>query len=73
VTRALETGSCFENSQSVGGFDAANLPGIPRKYNPRVVILSEMEEVMHLPARNHARFIDDQNLSWQRALGRSAA
>jgi len=58
----------FQNAQRVGGFDAANLPSVPREDDPCTMIFSQMQKALHLLARNHAGFIHNQNAPRQHAL-----
>src|SRR5260370_20577611 len=64
----LQARLLFQNTQCIRGFDAGNLPGIARKDNSGPMILGEVQQALHLPARNHACFIDNQDPPAQRAL-----
>src|SRR5713101_6007521 len=58
----------FQDTQSIRSFDAGNLPGVTRKDNSGSMILGEVQQALHLPARNHACFINYQDPPAQRAL-----
>jgi hypothetical protein len=50
----------FQDTQRIRGLDAGNLPRITGENNSGSLIFGEVQQALHLPARNHARFIDDQ-------------
>ena len=64
----LQARLLFQDTQSIRGLDAGNLPGVTRKDDSGSMILGEVQQTLHLPARNHACFIDNQDPPAQRAL-----
>src|SRR5271170_765796 len=58
----------FQDTQSIRGLYAGNLSGVTGKDNSGSLILGEVQQALHLPARNHSCFINDQNPPAQRAL-----
>ena len=58
----------FQDTQSIRGLDAGNLSGVTGKDDPGSLILGEVEQALHLLARNHACFINNQDPPAQRAL-----
>src|ERR1700690_1094563 len=58
----------LQDTQRIRGLDAGNLPRITGEDNSGSLIFGEVQQALHLPARNHARFIDDQDPSAQSAL-----
>src|SRR5580658_10724797 len=58
----------FQDTQSIRGFYARDLPGVTRKDDSGSLILGEVQQALHLPARNHACFINNQDPPAQRAL-----
>src|SRR5580692_1559299 len=58
----------FQDTQSIRGLYAGNLSGVTGKDNSGSLILGEVQQALHLPARNHSCFINDQDPPAQRAL-----
>src|SRR5271166_2094817 len=58
----------LQDTQRIRGLDAGNLPRITGENNSGSLILGEVQQALHLPARNHSCFINDQNPPAQRAL-----
>jgi hypothetical protein len=58
----------FQDSQSIRGFYAGDLSGVTGKDDSASLILGEVQQALHLPARNHACFINNQDPPAQRAL-----
>src|SRR6266496_1096151 len=58
----------FQNTQCIRGFDAGNLPGVAGKDDSGSVIFGEVQQALHLPARDHACFINNQYPAVQRPL-----
>src|ERR1700728_637636 len=64
----LQVRLSFQDTQSVRGFYAGDLPGVTGKDDSGSLILGEVQQALHLPARNHACFINNQDPPAQRAL-----
>src|SRR3984957_10537681 len=58
----------FQDAQSIRGLDAGNLSRVTGKDNSGSLILGEVQQALHLLARNHASFINNQDPPAQRAL-----
>src|SRR5208337_3881203 len=58
----------FQDTQSTRGLDAGNLPRVTGKDDSGSLILGEVQQALHLPARNHACFINNQDPPAQRDL-----
>src|ERR1700677_3059606 len=58
----------FQDPQSIRGLDAGNLSRVTGKDDSGSLILGEVQQALHLPARNHACFINNQHPTAQRAL-----
>src|SRR5271170_7823957 len=58
----------FQDTQSIRGLDAGNLSRVTGKDDSGSLILGEVQQALHLPARDHARFINDQYPAAQRPL-----
>src|SRR5271166_4929391 len=57
----------FQDTQSIRGLYAGNLSGVAGKDDSGSLILGEVQQALHLPARDHACLIDNQDLPAQRA------
>src|SRR6202521_6262537 len=64
----LQVRVLFQDTQSIRGLDAGDLPGVTGKDNSDALILGEVQQALHLPARNHRCFINNQDPPAQRAL-----
>src|SRR6266849_9879925 len=58
----------FQDTQSIRGLDAGNLSRVTGKDDSGSLILGEVQQALHLPARNHACFINNQDPAAQRPL-----
>src|SRR5208283_4336311 len=58
----------FQDTQSIRGLDARNLSRVTGKDDSGTLILGEVQQALHLPARNHACFINNQDPPAQRPL-----
>src|SRR5208283_801448 len=58
----------LQNTQRIRGLDAGNLPSVTGKYNSGSLIFAEVKQALHLPARNHTCFINNQDPAAQRPL-----
>src|SRR5450432_285861 len=58
----------FQDTQSIRGLYAGNLSGVTGKDDSGPLILGEVQQALHLPARDHACFINNQDPTAQRAL-----
>src|SRR5208282_1318959 len=58
----------FQDTQSIRGLDAGNLSRVTGKDDSGSLILGEVEQALHLLARNHACLINNQDPPAQRAL-----
>src|SRR5271166_768996 len=58
----------FQDPQSIRGLDAGNLSRVTGKDNSGSLILGEVQQALHLPSRNHACFINNQDPPAQRPL-----
>src|SRR6202167_1257778 len=64
----LQAGLPFQDTQSIRGLDTGNLLRVTGKDDSGSLILGEVQQALHLPARNHACFINNQHPTAQRAL-----
>src|ERR1022692_684283 len=58
----------FQDTQSIRGLDAGNLSRVTGKDDSGSLILGEVQQALHLPARDHACFINNQYPAAQRPL-----
>src|ERR1700693_1484322 len=58
----------LQDTQRIRGLDAGNLSGVTGKDDSGSLIFCEMQQALHLPTRNHSRFINNQDLPAQCAL-----
>src|SRR5580658_4710884 len=58
----------FQDTQSIRGLDTGNLLRVTGKDDSGSLILGEVQQALHLPARDHACFINNQDPPAQRAL-----
>src|ERR1700730_4283046 len=64
----LQARLLFQDTQSIRGLDAGNLPGVTGKDNSGSLIPGEVQQALQLPARTHACFITNQAPPAQRFL-----
>src|SRR5271169_318660 len=58
----------FQDTQRIRRLDAGNLPGVTGKDDSGSLIFGEVQQALHLPARDHGCFINNQDPPAQRAL-----
>src|SRR5229473_2311385 len=58
----------FQDTQRIRGLDARNLPRITGENNSGSLIFGKVQQALHLPARDHACFINNQYPAAQRPL-----
>src|SRR5713101_7881326 len=58
----------FQDTQSIRGLDAGNLSRVTGKDDSGSLILGEVQQALHLPARDHACFINNHYPAAQRPL-----
>jgi hypothetical protein len=61
--RALEVGLPFEDPESIGSLDAADLVSIAAKDDAERTLLRQTEQVEHLAAGDHAGLVDNEHLA----------